>query len=301
MNPALGNEDVAVIAPLWAAFPAMWNMLAKTGRVEDVVMATPKAESYRHLTFTFRIDPEVMTKYYPAIAGHLESMGAVTHFNLRFRSAEGELLRMVLDSETLTASVSGYVQDGFLVPVADDGQPGKPFDTMFTKPWHVDIVGSGNTRILGVTTEMANIRVGMDFTPEADGARMVTSMTEVPSIEVKGRALGIMPTGLIDAFLPTNIDEIMREFMTVACEGNDGKGIYGEISMKHAAGQNGNTLHATASLEAIDNVFIRFGMGIVNDRILPDPAVSLEIRQFLFDTQEAFSQDLESFAKVASL
>jgi hypothetical protein len=301
MNPELGDEDVAVIAPLWAAFPAMWDMLAKTGRVEDVVMATPKGESYRHLTFTFRIDPEVLQEHYPAIASHLDAMGAVTDFNLRFRSSEGELLRLLLDSETLTASVSGYVQDGFLVPVGDDGQPGKPFDTMFSKPWHVDVLGAGNTRILGVTTEMANIRVGMDFTPEADGARLVTSMTEVPMIEVKGRALGIMPTGLIDAFLPTNIDEIMREFMTVACEGNDGKGIYSEVRMRHATGQVGNTLHASASLEAINNVFIRFGMGIVNDRILPDPAVSLEIRQFLFDTQEAFSQDLESFAKVASL
>ncbi len=301
MNPDLGAEDIAVIAPLWAAFPAMWDLLAKTGRVEDVVMETPRAEAYRHLRFTFRIDPDVMESHYPAIADHLVSMGAVTHFNLRFVSEQGQLLHVILDSETLTASVSGYVQDGFLVPVGKDGQPGKPFDTMFSKPWQLDVVGEGNTRILGVTTEMTDIRVTATFTPEADGATLETSMTQVPGIQVKGRALGVMPTVMIDAFLPTNIDEIMHEFMTVACEGNDGKGIHGELSMTHAREGVGNTLHATASIEAINNVFIRFGMGIVNDRILPDPDVSLEIRQFLFDTQKAFSQDLESFAKVAAL
>jgi hypothetical protein len=53
MNPTLDEQDVEILAPLWAAFPESWNLLTKLGRVDDVVMEGDASGSYQHLNASF--------------------------------------------------------------------------------------------------------------------------------------------------------------------------------------------------------------------------------------------------------
>ena len=52
-----------------------------------------------------------------------------------------------------------------------------------------------------------------------------------------------------------------------------------------------------SEMEGLDNFFIRIGMGIVNDRVLPSEATTQELNRLIFDAQEAFAADLDWFEK----
>lgn len=300
MNSQLGSEDVDVLAPLWAAFPALWDMLAQMGKIEDVVYHDSSL-GYRQLKMSFVLEPERMAKAYPAISKHILDMDRLFHGSLRLSDERGELFSGTLDSRTLRGNFQMFVANGQVVPVKGGQVMLDAPPVPDGQPWEFSAQMDGTVSVLGVVTNLQNLKARIQYLSTAEGAKIVSQITEVPDISIKGNALGFMPTSMIDMVLPKNLDQIMTEFMTVACKGNDGKGILMGAQFEEATPTRSARLRMKSAFEGLDNFFVRFGMGIVSDRIIPDPKVSEELRRLAFDTQEAFQQDLEGFAQIASL
>ena len=299
MNPALGDEDVAIIAPLWAAFPEMWNLLAALGQVQEVVVDSPKNQDYQHLQAAFQIKPGMMAKRYPELAHHLDILNSLLKFQMNINNDSGRVLAVRVDSKNLMAYVEAYVQDGNLLPVKDGRVLRRPFVTQFTGERTLTATIDSTMNILGIITHMSNVKADIHYVQTAQGAKVTTQVTKVPDVEVAGYALGIMPTGMINLFIPGSIDELMREFLEVACSGNDGNGIIAQMHFEHGQDNGQTKVHFTSEFEGLDNFMVRIGMGIVSDRIIPDNDVSGDIRRLVFDTQDAFTKDLDQFAQVA--
>ncbi len=300
MNSSLGAEDVDVIAPLWASFPAMWDLLAQMGRIEDVVYHD-LSQGYRKMNGSFVLDPELMKRNYPALASHVLNMDRLFSGGIRLTDARGELLTAEIDSQTLRGQFQAFIADGRIVPVSGGrvllDAPAIPDG----QPWDLVAHMDGTMSILGVITNVQNLRARVQYLSLPDGAKLVAQVTEVPDVSVKGNALGVMPTAMIDVVLPKNIDQIIKDFIAVACQGNDGKGILVGGQFQQAANGESAKLVMKSAFEGLDNFFVRVGMGIVSDRVIPDPQVSVELRKLIFDTQEAFAHDLNGFVQTASL
>ncbi|CBL44995.1 Hypothetical protein HDN1F_14120 [gamma proteobacterium HdN1] len=301
MNAGLGKEDVEVLAPLWAAFPAQWDLLASIGQFDDVVMEDVAGADYKKLNATFVVDPNRMSKRYPALAKHMAEFASLNKSDIRAVSEQGDVFHLSIDSEKLMGRFEAYVKDGYLVPVKNGKEVGEPLVGMFAKPWHLDLVGESRMDILGVITDMRNLKLSLDFAPQTGGAKTVASLRTMPEVTVSGRALGLIPTGFIDAFMPSNIESVMQEFLQVLCEGNDGRGLVASMEFRQPATGGLATLETHTTFEGLNNFFVQFGMGIVNHRLVPNPDVSRDLRRLLFDTQQAFSVDLETFSRVAAL
>ncbi|MCG8315045.1 MAG: hypothetical protein MI976_17700 [Pseudomonadales bacterium] len=300
MNSKLGDEDIAVIAPLWAAFPEMWDLLAKLGQVQEVVVESIGARSYQHMRASFQIKPELMEQHYPDLAGHLDKLNSLLKVDMDINDSRGTLLHVMLDSENLKAHVEAYIKDGQLLPVFNR-QVMVEADPIPAGKYH-ELTANIKTRmnILGIVTHMNNMRADIAYQQHDGGARITTQVNKVPNVRVDGYALGIMPTGVINFFMPKSIDELMLEFLEVACYGNEGNGIVAEMDFEHGVDQAQTKVHFTTQFEGLDNFMVRIGMGIVSDRIIPDPGVSDDIRRLVFDTQEAFASDLDGFAHAVS-
>ncbi len=300
MNSQLGSEDVDIIAPLWAAFPAMWEMLAQMGKIEDLVYHDT-SKGYRQLNATFVIEPEKMKKNYPAITNHIVNMDHLFHGTLRLGDERGELVTGDIDSRSLRAKMQMFVADGRVVPVRGGkvimDAPAIPNG----EPWELGVQMDGTVSVLGITTHVQNMRARVQYLADEQGVKVVSQFTEVPDISIQGSALGFMPTSMINVVLPKNLDQIMQEFMGAACKGNDGKGILIGAQFQQANGKDSAKLILKSAFEGLDNFFVRLGMGVVSDRVIPDPKVSEELRRFAFDAQEAFAQDLNAFASITSL
>lgn len=299
MNPQLSSEDVDIIAPLWASFPAMWELLSHLGEIEDVVYHDLD-KPYRQLKTSFVVDPKKMKQLYPSLSSHLVSMNRLFKGSFRLEDERGELLTAEIDSKSMRGFVELFVANGRIVPIkggkvvlnAPPMEQNKPLE--FTA--HMDSTMS----ILGVVTHIQNAKARVQFLSHDSGMKMVGQLNHVPDIQVQGNALGFMPTALIDVVLPKDLHEIIEEFMSVACLGNEGKGIL--VGAQFDQGEKGrtSTLAIKSAIEGLDNFFVRIGMGIVSDRVIPDPKVSTDLRKLIFDSQEAFASDLKGFEAVAS-
>ena len=303
MNPSLGDEDIEIIAPLWAAFPQMWDLLAKLARVEDVVVSEVAGTTdYKKLQASLSIQPKKMKKLYPKLSRFLTRMKSLLHFNIDLMNDDGRYFNATIDTDTLTLAFEAFIKEGQVLPVNAVGQvvtdvkPREP-----GQPLVLDAIVDARVEVFGVVTTMDHMKTQLSYITMEDGASFETRMNEMPEIAIKGSVFGIMPTAFIDVFIPGNLLSLMEEFMSTATEGNNGEGIV--VDLNYADGKDNKvaTMNAEVSFEGLNNRLISFGMGIVNDLIIPNDDVSDEIRALMADTQEAFKHDLEGFAGVVSL
>jgi hypothetical protein len=158
---------------------------------------------------------------------------------------------------------------------------------------------SANFRVLGVGSQLRKARADFEHERTERGMELRASMKQVPAITVSGAALGILPTGVIDMFIPGDIQGLIEKSLATACHGNGGKGI--TLNARYDQRPGGNaTLDGVLAFEAIDNFLVKLGFGYLSDHMLPDDGVRENISQLMRDLQGAFSADLERYARAYS-
>jgi hypothetical protein len=227
-------------------------------------------------------------------------MDRLVHGSMRLEDERGELFSGSIDSRTLRGNLQMFVANGRVVPVKGGQVVMDAPSIPDGQPWEFTAYVDGTVSVLGVVTHLQNMKARIQYLSQPDGVKVVSQITDVPDLSVQGNALGLMPTSMINMVLPKNLDQIMKEFMSVACKGNDGKGILFGVQFQQASDDKSARLLVKSAFEGLDNFFVRFGMGIVSDRVIPDPKVSEELRRLAFDAQGAFEQDLDGFARIAS-
>lgn len=306
MDSKLGDEDIAIIAPLWAAFPHLWEHFSGMGRVENVLVEKnaslygldPARDRIKDVDIIISLDPEKIKRNYPAIASYLDRVDDLLTLTLKLSTPEGQLLKVSFDTTGLTLRISMLVDGDGLVPV-DNDRP-KPEKTVHfgDTDLHMMAVVDATIDMLGVTTDVTNIRSTLAYHPFGDGVRIDLNLNTLPTVKVQGRALGLIPTGFIDALLPTNIDEIILEFMQVAVKGNDGKGIEASIALQNTPTWGVTHMALNGHVEALDSLLARIGVAIVNQRLIPSEAQGNELITLARTSRKAFDQDLAQYEKI---
>jgi len=299
LSSNLDEQDIEILAPLWASYPHLWEQLSKVATVKDMVINDVAGKPYKHLNAIISIQPEKMEASYPKLAKFLKKIGYLFHVNIDLNSDEGRYFHALLDSKTLTLTFEAYVHEGLIVPINKAGKvelnvPNRKFG----EPWNFVADVNAELEMLGVKATMSNMKTEASYTTRKDGALIATTTKEMPDLKVTGMALGIMPTALIDALMPSNIETIMSAFLKVIFDGDQGKGVVVDVNYTESAGNQIASLETKINFVGLDNIFMRLGMGIVNDRIIPDDKVTLEIKKLLFDTQDAFRKDLDNYSKI---
>jgi hypothetical protein len=293
-NPKLGPEDLDAVATLWEAFPRASFLLSSLGSIDDLVTSDARAT---HLHVVAHFDPKRAQQRFPELASYLRGLDRLFVLELRWIDAHEHTFAVLnLDSEHLTAQFELYEKDGALLPFQGD----KLFVDQVIDPNHgglrYSMRASADFRILGVRSQMRGMQLDFEYTPNERGMEMRGRMNRVPSVKVSGAALGILPTSLIDVFIPGNLEGLITRFLSTACQGNDGKGL--EIRSRFDRRPSGSaTVDAAFGIEALDNYLVKLGVGHFNDHVLPDRDVSADMKRLMSDAQSAFSADIERYAR----
>jgi hypothetical protein len=296
LHPKLASEDVLPIALLFDAYPAMSRALSQIGQLEDI-RAADSGSVYQHIKVSMRGLPERLAQRHPKLARHLRRFGKLARFDIRWLDAkQRSLMNWQIDSESLTIRTECYVKDGQLLPFkgktvfADE-----PIDLLGDSLAHTQTIMDGRFQLLGVVVKISQLKSDLYFTPHGSHAELQVRQTSVPGVEIDGAALGFVPTGLIDAFIPGNIRSLTLDFFRVATSGNDKKGI--AIAVKVGAEQAGGdaVIEADVDLEALDNRLVKMGVGMVNARLVPDDDVSADDKALTAEIHAAFVKDLARF------
>jgi hypothetical protein len=297
-NPRLGPEDVEPLATLWEAFPRLGNLLTALGGVDDLV-AEPVVSipDVQHLRALLHLDPVRMKPRFPRLAAYLRGLDKLLEADVRWVDAQGRTFATLhVASRDLSARLEVYTKDGLLVPWRGDtvlaDQPLAAGSGMF----RYSVRASASFRMLGVGSQMRSARVDFEHDRTARGLELRVKMTQVPTITVHGAALGIVPTGVIDLFIPGDIQGLIEKSLATACHGNGGRGMV--IDVRYDRRPEGRaTLDGELVLEAIDNFLVKLGFGYFTDHILPDDHVREDISQLMNELHAGFTADLERYAR----
>lgn len=306
MSPHLGDEDIAIIAPLWAAFPHLWEQYSQLGRVDNVLVdksasiygLNPATDTIKDVDIIISLDPDKIERLYPAIAAYINRVDDLLAVNLELFVPEGRVLKIGLDTTGLTLRISMLVNGEGLVPVENDRPRSEK--TLYFRDQEITMMAVVDTTVdmLGITTNIHDIRSTLNYRPFGEGLRIDLNMNTLPTVAVKGNAFGVIPTGLINAMIPANIDTIILEFMKVAVQGNDGKGIEASVNLQNTHSFGVTHLALSGQIEALDSLLARIGVAIVNTRMIPSEAQGKELIALAKTSRQAFDQDLARYEKI---
>lgn len=299
----LGDEDLAVIGPLWAAFPHLWQAFSRIGKVENVLAdkssslhgLDPTQEGIKDVDIIISLAPDLFAKEYPALAAYIHRVDNLLRADLAISNSDGRLLNIGIDTTRLTVRLSMLVNGSGLVPVAND--QALPKKTVYLQNQDLHLTANVNAQVdlLGVTTDITDLRSTLNYQPRGEQARLDFNMNTLPVVSVKGAALGFIPTGLIDAVLPANIHDIVTEFMQVAVQGNEGKGISAYLTLNNTHTPGVTKLGLGGTVEALDSLLARIGVAIVNQRLIPSEDQGQELIALAKTSRHAFDQDLARY------
>lgn len=297
-NPGLGDEDLEALALLFDAFPTLARALTQLGRVEDV-RAASVGKNYHHITTRLRGEPDRLEKKYPALAKHARKLSDVLFAKLRVVDARGrDVVRATVDSAKLVASLECYVRDGLLLPfdskrVYED----EPLDPLSDALQRMKVLIDARVNMLGIIVTTKGLRIDASYQAHGSYASATASMTTVPQLDVKGRALGIFSPGFLDLFIPGNIQSITEEFFRVAAEGNGGKGVYARGELGAKATGNPGVVAGAASVEIMDTFLVKLGGGLVANRLMINVREKDEATRLAAELHDAFLVDFRAFKK----
>jgi hypothetical protein len=299
LHPKLGAEDLDVMALMFDAYPNLAPELSKLGTIEDV-RTTWAGKGYQQLTAVMKGSPERFGKSYPQFAKYLDHMGDIATFEIKWLDKQGRNLTTTkLDSDTLTFQFSCYVKDGYLLPfkgvkVFED----EPVDPMASALTSTKMIVDARMKLLGLVVKMKEMSIDLFYQPSPNFMEMGLTFTKVPAVQVEGAALGFVPTALVDAVIPGNMESLTRDFLTVAAKGNGGKGftMAGKIGAANDTTTNG-ALEFGVDVEALDNFMIKIGVGMVNERMMPSNDAIDEIKAYSAAVQGAFAKDFARYER----
>jgi hypothetical protein len=297
-NPKLGAEDIEPVATLWEAFPHTGYLLNSLGSIDDLLTADALASAdARHVRAVLHADPQHMKEHYPELASYLQHLDRLVEADLRWLDVHGRTFALLhLDSRHLSARLELVEKDGLLVPSRGStvllDEPIEASPGVF--PYSVRV--SASVHLFGVRSQVRAVRLDFEHERTERGMALRGRMQQLPTVTVSGAALGIIPTGVIDAFIPGDIQGLIEKSLQTACQGNDGKGI--ELNARFD-GQPSTSATITGALafEAIDNFLVKLGVGYFTEHVLPNDDVRADIKRLTSDIHSAFSADLEHYAR----
>ena len=292
-QPKLGPEDRRVLAAFWGSFPEVAMLLSGVGTVDDVIANVDPTTGATRVHLVSRWDAERLERVYPELSDYVSDLGKLAEATIRLADANGHtLLTFRGDTERMRSRLDFFVKDGLIVP----SKAHKPL--IGTAPRFERMRAHANFhfqafrlhfRIHDFTTELSYRETSRGFVLAGRNLR-------VPKVEVSGAAFGIFPAGMLDWFIPGDMESLARSFFKVAVEGNEGRGMEWRVRFDRA--EDGlSTVDARIGIEVLDSALIRAGMALAADKMVPDDDQLEDIRRLAGAYRKAFDKDVARFSQ----
>jgi hypothetical protein len=291
-HPMLHDEDLAVLGIAFDAYPVLSAFLSRFGTVQNV-RTVWSDRGYQQINVALRGVPALYEREFPLAAKYAKELSDIVRARGRWVDGQGRTLALAtVDSKELTASVSCYLKDGRLLPFrGNEVFEDQAIDPMSDALAHTKLIATANLKMFGVSIKLSDAELDAHYVPHADYAEFGASFTKVPQVEVSGAVLGFISTEMVDAFIPGTIAGLTRDFLTIAATSHGGA----HATAKAGATGKGSVIAGEGEGVALDNALIRMAMAMVNDRMLPTPALIAEVERIADGAHAAFMQDLTSY------
>lgn len=288
---SLGQRDRTVLARVWGGFPGIAQLMLPISRTDDLVAERDAAPGVTGLALATRWNLSGMEHKYPALAHYFDALDDIARVRAVLRDDAGRSL-LELDSETerLETKLRGFLRDGRLLARA--GKQGALEPARFER-MRLTLDLSFVLHHIRLNIEQLEIDIG--YRADEHGATVRAATTRVPKVSVSGAAFGLLPTRVLDWFIPGDVETLARHMFEVAARSRGGRGA--ALEARFREGAQGATLELDYETELLDTALIRFCMAVIADAAIPSDAQERDITRLAVDYRDAFDADLARFAQ----
>ncbi len=287
---SLGARDRAIMVHLWGGFPTVAQLLLPISRSEDLVAERDVEPGVTSLTLATRWDLSGMQRKYPALARYFRALDDIARVRARLSDAAGNtLLELDSNTERLETKLRGFLRDGRLLARTRGGAlvPAR-FERMRLT---LDL----RFVLHRIRLNIEDLEIDLSYREEARGASLRVLSTRVPKVQVSGAAFGLLPTRVLDWFIPGDVEALARHMIEVAARAGGGRGSILDVTF--AEREQGAQLELSYESELLDTRLVRFCMAVIAEAAIPSEEEERDMTRLAVDYRDAFDADLERFAK----
>jgi hypothetical protein len=288
---ALGTRDRGVLASVWGSFPSIAQVLLPISRTDNLVAESDRTPGVTELSLATRWDLLGMQHKYPQLAHYFDALDDIAHARIRLSDGAGNtLLELESNTQQLETKLRGFLREGRLLARARASGALGPANFE-----HMRITADLHFVLHHIRLNIENLQIDLSYRAHERGADIRASSTRVPKVSVSGAAFGILPTRVLDWFIPGDVETLARHMFQVAATAQGGRGSVIEAHFREDSG--GATLELGYETELLDTALIRFCMAVIADAAIPNEAEERDITRLAVDYRDAFDSDLARFAK----
>jgi len=200
-----------------------------------------------------------------------------------------------IDSINKEIMIQLRTRKGRLLPLtAGSGHRNKvSFSLTATGYQHFYIAYDIHLNIVGLRLNIESLPIALDYINQDDDLEIKVCLWQPPeAIKTRGWAFGFIPLWLINALIPSNVEEITTNFFRTLALGNNGYGT--QINLKSLGMREmKNHIRLQAATEVLGNGTIKLAFNMQRKMVAKQEALLKEIQALNNQFTEAFHRDYQ--------
>ncbi|TGK00288.1 hypothetical protein EHQ53_09705 [Leptospira langatensis] len=230
---------------------------------------------------------QTLMRDYPDFGDYLDDIKYLGFIKVRLMNLQGRSLgEFAIESKSREIRFKFYTHNGKVIPYDTKGnfypQDGFLLTSLTDFPFIAK--ASVEANLYGLVLENDDIQLLGRFSNTANSGVLSLKVTKIKEFDVSGAFAYFAPSWAINIFVPGNLQSIIYEFTETVVKANNGKGT--SVVLRWDRDASKTLMKTQIETEFLDNFFIRFGLKIWNNRVLPDEDAKDDIRAVLSKTLE---------------
>lgn len=295
----LDEADLSLLRVLAASFPATLPRVLPLIEIDD--LAWLEARAGRRVTqvrIALRPNLQTFAKRFPLIHEYLITTKTMRESRFTVRDPQGRpLIRLTYDGPNLRLTLRAALLDGVFVPLEGPSLDG--FDINRSGLQRLESSIDMTTRFWGMTFKLEDMVLPVAFRRSPDEISGEYRLQQLPRrIEVSGALFGVVPVWLVDLLIPSNLEQITRNFVKTLIQGDNGRGM--QLAFRYLRRHQRNTYEVGFDAELANNGFVKIKAKLFKERFAPRKKARGEIGDLLSSTLSALRADLARFRERAA-
>lgn len=291
----LDDQSLKVIFGLAKDFPNLFTIFDRYFTIENVVSREPNGSSGpKTFDIAIRINVSAIKKHYPHLGMLIDRLNGMLNFqSIVFDAQNRPLCTIAFDSDKYLFSMRFRTQQGRFLSIDENPANVKEAGVGLTDPGNQNFHMTHTFRLkfVGLKLNIEALKINFYYFFDDSGANVRAELRQPPEeITAEGLIMGVLPIWLIDFLIPSNIEDMTREFFQTLASGNNGEGVsilFGSIPEKPLK----DNLWLLTDAEVPSNITMRFAFNLQRNMVREEDKLLEDIKVFEQQLWKAFYLD----------
>jgi hypothetical protein len=291
------RQSTNVLNGLTRDFPGLVRIILEYFTVDNIISAKPdRGDDSVLLGLRAQFNLKAFVKKFPEIESLLMELKDSVFFRIRLHDEQGRLMGiMELDSVDKEFTILLRIRNGRLLSLTGGIGDRNTNSFSLTAPGYQRfyLAYDIHLNIVGLRLNIESLPIAVDYMNRDRELEITACLWQPPEvIKAGGWAFGFIPLWLVNALIPSNVEEITTNFFRALALGNDGEGSHIDLA-SHGVRERKNHIHLQAGTDVLSNGTIKLAFNMQRKMLARQEALLKEIQAFNKQFIAAFYQDYQ--------